>query len=509
MSSVPHAHDHDHAHGHDHGHDHDHGHHGGGYGGIMRWITTTNHKDIGTLYLWFSFTMFMVGGVMAMAIRLELFSPGLQFFNPDLFNQFTTMHGLIMVFGAIMPAFVGFANWQIPMMIGAPDMAFARLNNWSFWLLPFAALLLMLSFFTPGGAPGVGWTLYAPLTVQMGVGMDLTIFAVHILGMSSILGSINIITTILNMRAPGMTLMRMPLFVWTWLITAYLLVAAMPVLAGAVTMTLTDRHFGTTFFNAAAGGVEERGAEVPVGERHGHRAGQHRHRRHQQVGGDQPGPHEQRHAHQRHAGRAHVEDGGDDVDRAQDRAHAEDVHGEDGEVHADALLHGERGVERPAAARRAAGHEVGEDQQRGGERQQPERPVVEAREGHVGRADHHRDLPVREADERRHDRAEDHDQAVRGDELVVEIGVEVLQPRMEQLQPDEQRHHAADEEHEAGEPQVHRADVLVVGRGDPAHDAAVGAVVAAVAIVGVIVPVGLAVAVDDCAHSMSFICGVL
>jgi cytochrome c oxidase subunit 1 len=255
MSSVPHAHDHDHAHGHDHGHGHDHDHgHGGGYGGIMRWITTTNHKDIGTLYLWFSFIMFMVGGVMAMAIRLELFTPGLQFFNPDLFNQFTTMHGLIMVFGAIMPAFVGFANWQIPMMIGAPDMAFARLNNWSFWLLPAAASLLILSFFTPGGAPGVGWTMYAPLTVQMGMGMDLTIFAVHILGMSSILGSINIITTILNMRAPGMTLMRMPLFVWTWLITAYLLVAAMPVLAGAVTMTLTDRHFGTTFFNAAGGG---------------------------------------------------------------------------------------------------------------------------------------------------------------------------------------------------------------------------------------------------------------
>ncbi len=230
-----------------------HGHHGG-YGGVMRWITTTNHKDIGTLYLWFSFIMFMVGGTMAMAIRLELFQPGIQFFNPDLFNQFTTMHGLIMVFGAIMPAFVGFANWQIPMMIGAPDMAFARLNNWSFWLLPFAASLLIISFFTPGGAPGVGWTLYAPLTVQMGIGMDLTIFAVHILGMSSILGSINIITTILNLRAPGMTLMRMPLFCWTWLITAYLLVATMPVLAGAVTMSLTDRHFGTSFFNAAGGG---------------------------------------------------------------------------------------------------------------------------------------------------------------------------------------------------------------------------------------------------------------
>src|SRR6266849_1522723 len=207
-----------------HGHAHDE-HARGPHGGIMRWITTTNHKDIGTLYLWFSFIMFTVGGMMALAIRLELFQPGLQFFDPDRFNQFTTMHGLIMIFGAIMPAFVGFANWQIPMMIGAPDMAFARLNNWSFWLLPFAATLLMLSFFTPGGAPGTGWTLYAPLTVQQGIGMDFTIFAVHILGMSSILGSINIITTILNMRAPGMTMMRLPMFIWTWLITAYLLLA--------------------------------------------------------------------------------------------------------------------------------------------------------------------------------------------------------------------------------------------------------------------------------------------
>jgi len=189
-----------------------------------------------------------------MVIRAELFSPGLQIVNPDFFNQMTTMHGLIMVFGAIMPAFVGFANWQIPMMIGAPDMAFARLNNWSFWLLPFAGTLLIMAYFMPGGAPGAGWTLYAPLTVQQGIGMDFTIFAVHILGMSSILGSINIITTILNMRAPGMTLMKMPLFVWTWLITAYLLIAVMPVLAGAVTMLLTDRHFGTSFFNAAGGG---------------------------------------------------------------------------------------------------------------------------------------------------------------------------------------------------------------------------------------------------------------
>jgi cytochrome c oxidase subunit I len=235
----------------DHGHHDDHAHHPGG---IMRWVSTTNHKDIGTLYLWFSGIMFLVGGVLALGIRAELFAPGLQVWNPEFFNQLTTMHGVIMVFGAIMPAFVGFANWQVPMMIGAPDMAFGRLNNWSFWLLPFAALLLVISFFVPGGATGAGWTLYAPLTVQMGPGMDLAIFALHIMGAASIMGSINIITTILNMRAPGMTLMKMPLFVWTWLITGYLLIAVMPVLAGAITMTLTDRHFGTSFFNAAGGG---------------------------------------------------------------------------------------------------------------------------------------------------------------------------------------------------------------------------------------------------------------
>ena len=233
-------------------HDHSHDHHVPT--GIMRYVTTTNHKDIGSMYLWFSFVMFLVGGVMALVIRAELFQPGLQVVEPEFFNQMTTLHGLVMVFGAIMPAFVGFANWQIPMMIGAPDMAFPRMNNWSFWLLPPAGMLLLGSLLAPGGAGGVGWTMYAPLTIQQGMGMDLMIFAIHILGMSSIMGSINIITTILNMRAPGMTMMKMPLFVWTWLITAYLLVASMPVLAGAVTMTLTDRHFGTHFFNAAGGG---------------------------------------------------------------------------------------------------------------------------------------------------------------------------------------------------------------------------------------------------------------
>ena len=232
---------------------HDHGHHESG-SGFMKYVTTTNHKDIGSMYLWFSFVMFLTGGVMALTIRAELFQPGLQLVNPEFFNQMTTLHGLIMVFGAIMPAFVGFANWQIPMMIGAPDMAFPRMNNWSFWLLPPAAILLVLSLLVPGGSAGAGWTLYPPLTIQQGMDMDLVIFAIHILGMSSIMGSINIVTTILNMRAPGMTLMKMPLFVWTWLITAYLLIAVMPVLAGAVTMTLTDRHFDTHFFNPAGGG---------------------------------------------------------------------------------------------------------------------------------------------------------------------------------------------------------------------------------------------------------------
>jgi hypothetical protein len=145
---------------HAHSADHDHGHHHPK--GLMRWITTTNHKDIGSLYLWFSFIMFLSGGVLALLIRSELFMPGMQIVKPEVFNQLTTLHGLIMVFGAIMPAFVGFANWQIPMMIGAPDMAFARMNNWSFWLLPPAAILLMSSFLVPGGAASAGWTLYAP-----------------------------------------------------------------------------------------------------------------------------------------------------------------------------------------------------------------------------------------------------------------------------------------------------------------------------------------------------------
>ena len=222
--------------------------------GIARWLTSTNHKDIGTLYLWFSLFMFFFAGALAMLIRAELFQPGLQLFQPAVFNQLTTMHGLIMIFGAIMPSLVGFANWQVPLMIGASDMAFPRLNNWSFWLLPAAGLLLISTFFVPGGAISGGWTMYPPLYIQGGIAYDISILAIHIMGISSIMGAINIIVTILNMRAPGMTMMKLPMFVWTWLITAFLLVAVMPVLACAITMLLTDRHFGTHFFSAAGGG---------------------------------------------------------------------------------------------------------------------------------------------------------------------------------------------------------------------------------------------------------------
>jgi cytochrome c oxidase subunit 1 len=222
--------------------------------GWRRWVYATNHKDIGTMYLVFAGIMFFVGGTMAMLIRLELFKPGLQFFDPLFFNSLTTMHALIMIFGAVMPAWTGLANWQIPMQVGAPDMALPRLNNFSFWILPFAFLILLSTFFVPGGAPAGGWTMYPPLMLQGGAGFPMTIFAIHLMGASSILGSMNVIVTILNMRAPGMTLLRMPLFVWSWLITAYLLIAVMPVLAGAVTMLLTDHFFGTTFFTAAGGG---------------------------------------------------------------------------------------------------------------------------------------------------------------------------------------------------------------------------------------------------------------
>ena len=233
----------------DHDHDHDHK-----PTGLKRWLFATNHKDIGTMYLVFALIMFFVGGLMALVIRAELFEPGLQFVQPEFFNSMTTMHALVMIFGALMPAFVGLANWMIPLQIGAPDMALPRMNNYSFWILPFAFTLLLSTLLLPGGGPAGGWTLYPPLVLQAGDSFPLTIFAIHMMGASSIMGAINVIVTIMNMRAPGMNLLKMPLFCWTWLITAYLLIAVMPVLAGAVTMLLTDRHLDTHFFNPAGGG---------------------------------------------------------------------------------------------------------------------------------------------------------------------------------------------------------------------------------------------------------------
>jgi cytochrome c oxidase subunit 1 len=238
---------------HDHHEDGAHDHHGPEKG-WRRWVFATNHKDIGTMYLLFSLLMFFIGGTMAMVIRAELFKPGLQLVDPMFFNSMTSMHALIMIFGAVMPAFVGLANWMIPLQVGAPDMALPRMNNFSFWILPFAFTLLLGTLFVPGGAPAGGWTMYPPLVLQTGNAFPMLIFAVHLMGASSIMGAINVIVTIMNMRAPGMSLLKMPMFVWSWLITAYLLIAVMPVLAGAVTMLLTDHYFKTTFFEAAGGG---------------------------------------------------------------------------------------------------------------------------------------------------------------------------------------------------------------------------------------------------------------
>jgi cytochrome c oxidase subunit 1 len=225
--------------------------------GLLRWISTTDHKDIGIMYLWFSLLMIIVGGIFAGILRLQLSSAHAKFVSPEFYNQLMSMHGTLMIFFVMIPAMTAFGNYFVPLLIGARDMAFPRLNAFTLWLLVPGAILAFAAFFVQGGALAAGWTAYQPLASKQfsgTPGVDMWILSLQLISISSILGSINFIVTILNMRAPGMGMMKMPMFAWTWLVNALMILVASPVLAGALFMSLLDRHMGTGFFQPALGG---------------------------------------------------------------------------------------------------------------------------------------------------------------------------------------------------------------------------------------------------------------